>query len=172
MVVKENTLVRLAIKLFDLQGNLLEETDKDGMLYLHGHEDIFPKIEEALEGKKVGDSVSLTLEAIDTFGDFDENAIYVVDIDDLANGQGVEPGLVFEEIPGVPKDGRRYRVTDVAQGKAVLDANHPYAGWTLRFEITVLGIEEAPEESIGTDDAVIPPFLSVIPKTPKQGGEF
>lgn len=38
-------------------------------------------------------------------------------------------------------DGRGYIITDVGGGMAVLDGNHPYAGWTLRFEIQVMRVE-------------------------------
>ena len=41
-----------------------------------------------------------------------------------------------------------WRVTDIADGKAVLDANHELAGQRLRFDCTVLDIRPATKEEI------------------------
>ena len=41
-----------------------------------------------------------------------------------------------------------YRVTDVADGKAVVDGNHPLAGMKIRFKATVDSIRDATDEEI------------------------
>ncbi|MCH4597782.1 peptidylprolyl isomerase, partial [Achromobacter xylosoxidans] len=41
-----------------------------------------------------------------------------------------------------------YRVTDVADGKAVVDGNHPLAGMKVLFKATVEGVRDATEEEI------------------------
>lgn len=164
MFVKKDTLVRISVSLYDMQGNLLEQTPEEGYTYLHGHSDIFPGLENALTGKPVGAEVSVTLDPVDAFGDFDDRAIYLVDVDQLGDPQDIRVGLVFESILGVVSDGRHYRVTEIAEGKALLDANHPYAGWTLRFELKVLGIEQADPETIGGGDVVLPSFLGLADK--------
>ena len=42
-----------------------------------------------------------------------------------------------------------YRVTDIADGKVVLDGNHPLAGMALVFTCTVTGVRNASEEEVG-----------------------
>ncbi|HBC69555.1 MAG TPA: peptidylprolyl isomerase, partial [Sutterella sp.] len=59
---------------------------------------------------------------------------------------------------------RHYRVTDVAEGKAVMDANHPLAGWTLRFDVKVLDVEQPDGDKVGSDDVVVPGFLGFADK--------
>ena len=163
--ITKDKLVTIAVKMYDLQGNLLEETPAGGYSYLHGHADIFPKIEAMLEGKKKGDRVVVTLEPEDAFGEFDDEAIYLVDAEKLGAPETIVPGLVFDHVPGEANDGRNYRVTDVAEGKAVLDANHPYAGWTLKFDVEVLSVEETDgREATGTDETVVPSFLGLADK--------
>lgn len=164
MKIKKDALVTIAVKMYDLQGNLREQTAEEGVAYLHGHADIFPKIEAALEGKNEGDVVSVVLEPEDAFGDFDEEAIFVVPVEKLGDPELVVPGLVFDHVPGEAYDGRNYRVTDVAEGVAVLDANHPFAGWTLRFDVTVLSVVEGEGESVGNDEIVVPGFLGLADK--------
>lgn len=159
MVIEKNRLIRIAVSMFDLQGHELESTPQEGICYLHGQSDIFPKIEQILEGKPVGFKTSLVLEPEDAFGEFDETAIDLVDLERLGDPSNIYPGIVFEGIPGKANDGKRYRVTEIAEGKAVLDANHPYAGWTLRFDVTVLGIEEPTEEELAQANSEVPSFL-------------
>lgn len=96
------------------------------MTYLHGHGDIFPKLEQALEGKKAGETVVVQLEPDEAFGDFDDEAIRLVPVESLGDPELIVPGLVFSSVPGETPDGRNWRVTDVAEGMAVLDANHPW----------------------------------------------
>ena len=79
---------------------------------------------------------------------------------------------MFDHVPGEANDGRHYRVTDVADGKAVLDANHPLAGWGLAFDITVLNVEDTDgKEAVGTDDTVVPSFLGFADKIIDEGDD-
>lgn len=163
--VTRDAVVRIAVRMFDMQGNLLEETEAGGVEYLHGHQDIFPRIEQALEGSHAGQTVSVILDPEDAFGEFDEYGLAVVPVESLADPELVVPGLVFDHVPGFADDGRRWRVSDVAQGKAVLDSNHPLAGWTLRFEVTVLSVGVPQDaDTVGNDEVVVPGFLGFADK--------
>src|SRR6476659_8388728 len=58
MNIFRNTVVTLSFKLYDSSNKLIEQTDEP-VAYLHGgHSGIFPKVEEALKDKKVGDGVT------------------------------------------------------------------------------------------------------------------
>ena len=47
MLIEKDCVVGIHVRMFDLQKNLLEETEPQGVTYLHGHGDIFPKLEQA-----------------------------------------------------------------------------------------------------------------------------
>ena len=103
---------------------LIEETDEP-VAYLHGgHSGIFPKVEAALEHKQVGDAVSVTLEPDDAFGDYDAELMRIEPVDQLPPDIAVGGQLVADQ------DGNEvvWRITDIADGKAVLDGNHELAG--------------------------------------------
>ncbi len=161
MQVAKDTLVTISAKMYNLQGGLLESADE--LVYLHGHSDIFPVIEKALEGKKPGDTVTVQLEPEEAFGDYDETALIIRPETDFE--EGVEVGLSYTEIRGETLD-RPYRVTDIADGVVVLDGNHPLAGIGLKFEITVKNVEPVTKgmEATGNDDVVVPSFLQVSDK--------
>ena len=107
--------------------------------YLHGRSQILPALERALEGKGPGESIRLQLEPEDAFGDYDADLLKVEPAERY--GDGLTVGMEVEE------DSTLYRVTDIADGRAVLDGNHPLAGMALRFSIVILTIRQAtPEE--------------------------
>jgi len=48
----------------------------------------------------------------------------------------------------IEEDATLYTVTEVADGKAVLDANHPLAGMALRFACVILSVRQATEDEL------------------------
>jgi len=109
------------------------------MTYLHGgYGQMFAALERALEGKSPGESLLVQLEPEDAFGEYDAELLRVEPAERY--GEGVAVGMEVEE------EAQLYTVTDVAEGKVVLDANHPLAGMALRFSCVILSIRPASEE--------------------------
>ena len=107
--------------------------------YLHGgYGQMFDTLERALEGKAPGESLLVQLEPEQAFGEYDADLLRVEPV--ARYGEGVAIGMEIEE------DAKLYTVTDVADGKVVLDANHPLAGMALRFSCVILSIRRATEE--------------------------
>lgn len=159
MKIEAGCLVGLDVAMYDAQGELLEKTEAP-LVYLHGAGDIFPKIEAALEGREPGYRTAVQLEPEEAFGDADASLVHLVDSRSL--GPKVEVGMRYEGLPGNP-DGRVYTVTDVAEGMAVLDGNHPLAGWALRFELAVRSVDAASDEELEAAGRPQPPeFLRVV----------
>lgn len=168
MKIEAGCLVSLDVAMYDAQGHLLERSEAP-LVYLHGAGDIFPRIEQALAGQQVGFRTSLLLEPEDAFGAAETTLIHLVEASRL--GPQVEVGMRYEGLPGQP-DGRIYTVTDLAEGMAVLDGNHPLAGWALRFDLHVVGVERASEEELAAAERPQPPeFLRVVaPQDLHAGG--
>ena len=62
LAVKKDMLVTLSVRMADMSGKILEESGPEGLTYLHGHGDIFPKLEAALEGRFPGEGFFIKLE--------------------------------------------------------------------------------------------------------------
>jgi len=139
-------VVKLDYELKDCDGQPVED-DGAQLEYLHGgYGGIFPKVEEALEGKEVGHVMNLTLDPDDAFGEYDAELLRVEPRDRFP--EAIEVGMRFE---GVPGDGEGealiYTVTDVTSDAVVVDGNHPLAGERLWFKAKVSGVRPAtPEE--------------------------
>jgi len=149
MQVQDGCWVTVRYRLFDAQGEPLEEGERE-WTYLHGgYGAVFPKIEAALAGLQLGQTVSLYLEPEDTFGEYDAARLQLVPQDRFAFE--LEPGMTFESVPGQPDDGHLYTVTDVADGMVVLDGNHPLAGLGLRFDLEIDDVREATHVEIAAE---------------------
>lgn len=105
-----------------------------------GYGQLLDKLEQALEGRQPGDRLQLQLEPEDAFGEYDAGLLRVEKAERY--GDGVTLGMEIEE------ESRLYRVTDVAEGSVVLDANHPLAGMALRFSVIVLAVRAATREEL------------------------
>jgi len=148
MLVAKNTVVTLDYHVTDSDGEVVDE-GREPIIYLHGgYDDLFPKIEEALQGKTVGESVQVKLQPDEAFGDYDAQLVQVEPRKDFP--KELQVGMQFE---GGPEDGGDddfviYRVTDIEGDRVVLDGNHPLAGMALVFTCTVTAVREASAEEV------------------------
>ena len=143
MQVTPQCVVALTWTLKDTLGEVLDEL-KDPVEFLVGGDDLLAKIEEALQGHVAGDKLDLHLEPEDAFGDYDAKLVRMENVTDLPPDVTVGGYLVAEQ------DGNEvvWRVTDIADGRAVLDGNHELAGQRLRFEAKVIEVRPATQEEI------------------------
>jgi len=136
----------MTYKLQNSDGDTLEES-KDPVAYLHGgYDNIFPKVEEAMHGKNVGDSVEVSLDPEDAFGEYDD-ALVQIEPASAFPSQDLKVGMQFE---GEDETGDviLYTITDIADGKVVVDGNHPWAGQRLLFTATIASVRSANQEEI------------------------
>lgn len=141
-----NTVVSITYDLKDADGNILEST-KEPVTYLHGgHDNIFPKVEEVIHGKKIGDKVAIALEPIDAFGDYNEELVQIEPASAFPE-KSLKEGMQFE---GEDSSGEVivYTITDIADGKVVVDGNHPWAGQKVIFEAVIKDVRDASTEEV------------------------
>lgn len=147
MEITKNTVVTLDYTVKDPEGSLIDDGHHP-LVYLHGgYDGIFAVIEEALQGKKVGDNLKVKLLPEDAFGEFDEELVLVEDASMFPDN--IEVGMSFERVAEEGEEEIVYRITDIADGKVVVDGNHPLAGTALIFDLTVKEVRAASAEEIG-----------------------
>ena len=148
MQVIKNTVVTLDYNVTDPDGELVD-AGKEPLVYLHGgYDDIFPMIEEALQGKKVGETVVVKMQPDDAFGEYDADLIQIESRKDFP--KELQVGMQFEGLleGGDDDEALIYRVTEIADDRVVLDGNHPLAGMALVFTCTVTAVRPASAEEI------------------------
>jgi FKBP-type peptidyl-prolyl cis-trans isomerase SlyD len=114
--------------------------------YLHGGGRLLPALERALEGKAEGDRVTATLPPEEAYGERDKGLQQRVPAEHFGGVDQVEAGMCFL---AQSEDGSRTEnamVTEVNEdsGFVVVDTNHPLAGMTLEFDVTVVSVRDAP----------------------------
>ncbi len=144
--IVKNTVVTLNYTVRDPEGAIIDDGHHP-LVYLYGgYDGIFPKLEETLHGKKQGETLQVKLQPDDAFGDYDESLILVEDAKLFP--ENIEVGMSFERVSDDGEEEIIYRVTDIADGKVVVDGNHPLAGVALVFDITVAEVRKATAEEI------------------------
>tara|TARA_R110002049_G_scaffold307848_2_gene509871 strand:+ start:1292 stop:1762 length:471 start_codon:yes stop_codon:yes gene_type:complete len=151
MKIDKNTVVSLRYELKNIDGNVLDSSTDPVNYLLGGYDNLFPKVEKALMGKDIGDSVNVDLQPEDAFGDYDE-ALLQIEPSNVFPADALKVGVQFEgEDP--TGDIILYTVTDIADGKVVLDGNHPAAGERLIFSGKVMGVRVASKEELTIEHA-------------------
>ena len=140
--VVNNTVVTLSYEVVDTDG-VVVDAGEEPLRYLHGgYDDVFVAIEQALEGTSIGETVTVKLQPDQAYGEYDAELVLIESLENLP-----QPLTVGMQIEGEPEEAPEgaifYRVTDIADGKAVLDGNHPLAGMALIFTGTITAVRPA-----------------------------
>ncbi len=146
MLISKDTVVQLHYQLSDDNGLLESSQGSDPLLYLHGHQNMLPAIEQALEGKSKGDKLELTLAPKDAYGERREDAIQSVQVKHLQGAKKWQPGMMA--VVQTEHGPRQVKIVKVGMFKADVDTNHPLAGKTLQFSFEILDVRAASEEEI------------------------
>jgi FKBP-type peptidyl-prolyl cis-trans isomerase SlyD len=106
--------------------------------YIHGSKQIVPGLEKALTGMRAGEKKHVTISAEQGYGAYDEKAKITVDKSKVP--ADVKVGALLRA-----STGQTVKVLDVSDKSVVLDLNHPLAGQSLTFDVTVLKVEKPPK---------------------------
>ena len=147
MSIKQNDVVSIHYTLKNDAGEVLDSSEGRGPLeFIQGAGSIIPGLEDAMVDKAEGENFNVTIAPEDAYGEYSESMVQQVNVDEMKGIDNVEAGMQLQAqteqgpIPIVVKS--------VEEGVATLDANHPLAGETLHFDVTVDGIRQATEEEI------------------------
>jgi FKBP-type peptidyl-prolyl cis-trans isomerase SlyD len=146
MRIGKNSVVSIDYTLTDAAGTVLDSSQgQTPLVYLHGSGGIVSGLEEALQGKTPGENLKVTVPPARGYGERDAALLqqvprHLFDIEDLA------PGMRFH---AEGEHGMQVvTVTEVDGDSVTVDANHPLAGQTLHFDVTVIEVRAATAEEL------------------------
>ncbi|SVC35442.1 uncharacterized protein METZ01_LOCUS288296 [marine metagenome] len=137
----------------DREGSHGEWTEQshggEPLYYLHGYHNVIVGLEKALEGKKVGDKIEITLSPDQAYGPRNPEGVRRIPAKHLRYSHGqkkAQPGMLaaVETNQGI----RPVVVLKAGKFNLDVDFNHPFAGKILFYEVEVISIREATEEEI------------------------
>jgi FKBP-type peptidyl-prolyl cis-trans isomerase SlyD len=147
MQIERNKVVTFHYTLTDEEGSFTESSEgRDPVAYLHGHRNIVPGLEEQMAGRAAGDTFKATIEPDKAYGPRQDDALQRVPIKHL-----IHPGkLAVGKLVAVNTSAgqRQARVVKVGRFNADLDFNHPLAGRTLIFDVSIVAVRDATREEV------------------------
>ncbi|MDP2505560.1 peptidylprolyl isomerase [Oceanobacter sp. 3_MG-2023] len=146
-MITANTVVELHYRMTDSENQLIESTfDGKPVLYMHGKKQMLGAFEAALDGRSAGDELLLTLTPDQAYGQRRDDAQQRVPVKHLQGAKRWRAGMLAE----VQTEHGPRKVTVVKVGKfmADVDTNHPLAGKTLTFQVSILSTRDATAEEL------------------------
>ncbi len=152
MQVSNDQVVSIAYTLTNDEGDVLDQgSQQEPLAYLHGHGNLVVGVEEVLEGKAIGDSISCDVPPEKGYGDYDPQLDLIVPLDAFPAEEhdSLQAGVRFQAPH--PQQQERvllYTILGVEEDQVRVTGNHPLAGQTLHFDIEVMGIRPASESEL------------------------
>lgn len=147
MNISKNCIVTLNYTLTDDESETLDTSvGGEPLVYLHGAQNIIPGLEEALEGKKMGDKFKVSIPAEKAYGEHMEEMIQNIPKNQFPPGQDLQPGMKFQA--NSPQGPIVLTVVEVGETDIMVDGNHPLAGENLNFDVEVAEVRAATEEEL------------------------
>jgi len=146
MTIKKDDVVYFHYTLTDENGKAFEtSTNSHPMTFLFGHSNILPALESEFSDKSEGDQFQVTLPPEKAYGVRDEEAQQRIPIKHLATKGKLTKGMAVKV--QTEKGMRDVTIVKVGRFNVDVDTNHPLAGLTLTFDISVEKVRDAlPEE--------------------------
>jgi FKBP-type peptidyl-prolyl cis-trans isomerase SlyD len=147
MQVARDTVVAIHYTLKNDAGMTLDaSTAGEPLVYLHGNGHLIPGLERALEGKRVGDKLSVAVAPADAYGEVDADLVQDVPRSAFRGVDDIQVGMRFQ---AQSNDGpRTVVVTKVTSDVITVDGNHPLAGQTLNFDVEIAAVRAATREEL------------------------
>ncbi len=147
MQIATNSIVSFDYTLTNGDGQVLDTSSgKQPLSYLHGAGNIIPGLENELAGKQAGDNVKVTVAPAEAYGERDEKLVQPVPRAAFKGIDQIQPGMQFTAQS--PQGARIVTVVAVADEQVTIDANHPLAGQTLHFDVTIRDVRQATEDEL------------------------
>ena len=144
--ISNNKFVSLVYTITDDDDNILERIDMP-IQYIQGvKSQVIEKIEIALTDHKEGDLVQVTLSPEEGFGPHQPDLTFSDDINNVpAQFHSIGAEVEFQNDQG---ESKIFRVTHMEDGKLTVDGNHPFAGKSITYNITVKEVRNATADEL------------------------
>lgn len=147
MTIALKSVVAIHYTLTDDGGVILDASQPDQpLVYLQGAGNIIPGLEEQLLGRAAGEQFTAVIPAVAAYGERDADMVQRVPRDMFREDQEIEIGMRFSG--NTPQGQITVVVTEIEGDTVTLDGNHPLAGMTLHFNVTVDSVRPATEQEL------------------------
>ena len=147
MQIAEHTIVRFHYAPADEAGQPIESSrEREPMAILYGAGNVIPGIEKAIEGRRAGERLQVTVPPAEGYGERREGLTQRVPKKFFNEARKLRPG--DSTVLGSNQGPRVVTVLKIGETVIDVDLNHPMAGRTLCFDIEIMEVREASAEEI------------------------
>jgi FKBP-type peptidyl-prolyl cis-trans isomerase SlyD len=148
LMVGQNMVVSFHYTLKNKAGEVVDTSSgQEPLMYLHGHSQIVPGLENALTGKVSGNKLSVVVEPADGYGERRDDLVLTMPSSSgkLPDGVGVGDMLELRSPEGMRVPAK---ILEIKEDSIVVDANHPLAGEALYFDVELTSVREATKQEL------------------------
>ena len=145
MKIQDKSFVAIEYTLSLDSGETIDQSKDTPFGFICGKGQVIPGLEQGLMNREKGEKVQLTIEPANGYGDFKPDMLRDIPKTQFPPQMELQAGMPFEAQS--PQGPLRFIIKEVKDDAIVADFNHPLAGKTLHFDITISDVREAsPEE--------------------------
>jgi FKBP-type peptidyl-prolyl cis-trans isomerase SlyD len=131
-----------------VDGAIIDSSDEEGPLeFLQGHGNIIPGLEKAMYGMKTGETKHVVVVPDSGYGEYDPEAVMLVPRSEFPKEIPLKPGVELE-VTDQEGDTQYARIVSLTKDEVKLDFNHPLAGKTLDFQVSVTELRHPTGEEL------------------------
>lgn len=148
MKIADGTVVEIDYKLHLGDGNVVDQSaEGEPLSYVQGAGQIVPGLEQALAGLGAGDRRQVVVAPTEGYGEHDTRGVQ--EVQRAAFPEGFEPKAGMQLVAEAPNgDPVQFEIKEVRDSTVVVDFNHPLAGKTLHFDVTVRQVRAASDDEV------------------------
>ncbi len=151
-------------------GEIFDRSEEHGgtLDFVVGGDNIIAGIDEAVRTMEIGETRTVVIASEDAYGQRSDDKIQIVTIAEISDGEELMRHIgstVYFQQDG---DYLPARVSDIGDGKLSIDFNHPMAGKTLIFDITLVSVADCGDD-MHRDGSCMK--VIAAPDTPAAPGE-
>lgn len=147
MTISKGAVVSICYILKDDSGKVLDSEQETAPLeYIHGSGMVIPGLERQLEGHRAGEKLSVVVEPAEAYGEYNRNWVQEVRRSQFDDGLNIEPGMKLQADTATGPI--VVTVTGMTDDTVTVDANHPFAGKRLHFDIEIKDVRPASQDEL------------------------
>jgi FKBP-type peptidyl-prolyl cis-trans isomerase SlyD len=152
-IVQDGKLVELTYTVTDRKSGHVLTCVEFPLGYVHGHNEILaPSVHQALEGKRAGDVIEVSIDGNRIFGARDESLVFTDRIENVPEEyRQVGTSILMENDKG---QARSFLVTRMDDETLTVDGNNPLCGREVVFRLEVLTVRDATDAEMQAGGAI------------------
>jgi FKBP-type peptidyl-prolyl cis-trans isomerase SlyD len=148
--IEKHKVVSIHYTLKGDDGEVIDTSRREGgqpLNYIQGIGNLIPGLEAVLEGKESGNSLEVSIEPTEAYGEFQESLVKQVPRSAFEVAKDLQVGMRFQS-QGEQGNMQLFTISKVEEDNITINGNHDLAGQRLHFDVEVMEVRDASQEEL------------------------